>query len=140
MGKAPRIVLCDYCTNPAELVGGAVIYPHRPDLSHARFYRCVACEAWVGCHAGTLTPLGRLAKKDLRDAKVRAHAVFDPLWKLKHARENISKGHARRAAYRWLAQQLGIEPAKCHIGMFDVETCLRVVEVCSPYNRSAVNG
>ncbi|WP_247790043.1 MULTISPECIES: zinc-finger-containing protein [unclassified Bradyrhizobium] len=39
---------------------------------------------------------------------------------------------ARGSGYRWLSEQLGINRKRCQIGMFDVETCRRVVEICSP--------
>lgn len=113
---------CSYCDQPSELVGGLDIYPHRPDLAHKWFYRCLPCSAYVGCHPGTKKPLGRLANEQLRRAKNRAHAAFDPLWK---------NGPMKRGdAYHWLAKRLEIPVKACHIGMFDEETCLRVVEVC----------
>lgn len=122
-------VKCDYCGRQAELVAGDVIYPHRPDLFEKRFWRCVPCDAFVGCHApgngygdGT-RPLGRLANAELRRAKMRAHAAFDPLWK--------AKGMRRREAYAWLAEQLSIEFDQCHIGMFDVNRCHEVVAIVS---------
>jgi hypothetical protein len=37
---------------------------------------------------------------------------------------------SRRGAYRWLAEQMGITGDDCHIGMFDVAQCRRVVEIC----------
>jgi hypothetical protein len=127
-------LLCPYCGATAVLVGGDVIYPWRPDLAHKRFWKCLACpDAYVGCHPGTNNPLGRLADPLLRLAKQHAHAVFDPLWEAKVERENISKGEARGRAYRWLAEQLGIEPDYCHIGLMDMETCYRVVVLCRPY-------
>lgn len=67
---------------------------------------------------GTL-PLGRLANAELRQAKRAAHAAFDPLWQ--------SRRMSRRSAYAWLAQQLGIAVEDCHIGMFDTESCQRVI-------------
>lgn len=112
---------CPYCKRPAELVSGAVIYPHRPDLEGKRFHRCEPCRAWVGCHPGTTIPLGRLANDALRRAKRAAHEAFDPLWKNRHMRRN--------AAYKWLAERLGIPPGFCHIGAFDEAECARVVEV-----------
>lgn len=117
---------CDYCNNEVELVGGDVIYPHRPDLYRSKYYYCANDQAWVGCHPGTTKPLGRLANAELRLAKQQAHAVFDPLWR--------DTGRPRRYLYHWLAIQLGISKDDCHIGMFDVEQCQRVVEIC----RSAV--
>lgn len=112
---------CQYCEQPAPLVSGDAIYPHRPDLAHKKFYQCAPCGAYVGCHDGTERALGRLANAELRAAKSKAHLVFDPLWK--------SGKQTRSAAYKWLAQQLGIEPKKCHIGWMDLEMCQRVIEV-----------
>lgn len=124
--------VCPYCDQTAELVAGDVIYPHRPDLSSRCFWRCEPCGAWVGTHKDSKrhAPLGRLANVELRKAKQQAHAVFDPLWKGKMRRDKCSKTEARQAGYRWLADQLEIEGSACHIGMFDVETCRRVVAIC----------
>lgn len=126
---------CPYCGQDAALVSGDVVYPNRADLGDKRFWRCADCSAWVGCHPGTDRPLGRLADADLRAAKQRAHASFDPLWQTKMRRERTGKGEARGAGYIWLANQLGIAFAECHIGMFDVATCDRVVAICKPFHR-----
>jgi len=115
-------VICPYCNSEAVLVTGAVIYPHRTDLYNKYFYRCEPCEAYVGCHLNTQVPLGRLANAELRKAKLEAHNAFDPLWK--------SRKLTRTAAYAWLAEKLGIKVADCHIGMFDIPTCLLVVQIC----------
>lgn len=128
---------CSYCGDPARLVFGTEIYPHRADLWMKLFWHCAPCGAWVGCHQGTDTPLGRLANAELRGAKQRAHAAFDPLWQRKQLRDGCSKNAARGAGYAWLAKQLGVEPKDCHIGMFDVQQCLRVVEVCRSIGASA---
>jgi hypothetical protein len=51
-----------------------------------------------------------------------AHAAFDPHWK---------KGNVKRKqAYARLADALGIAVKDCHIGMFDIQQCARVVSVC----------
>jgi len=113
---------CDYCGEPAKLVTGKEIYPHRKDLYSKKIYSCSDCGAYVGCHDGTEKPLGRLANKQLRYWKMRSHAAFDPKWRTKHM--------TRGAAYRWLAKKLGIHWKACHIGMFDVDMCKRVVEIC----------
>ena len=118
--------LCPYCASKSELVKGSVIYPHRNDLYNLNFWLCAPCDAYVGCHKGTTNPLGRLANKELRSAKSEAHKFFDPLW---HNSEKPRR-HARNAAYSWLAEALGVPTQECHIGMFDVETCRRVVEIC----------
>lgn len=117
-------VVCDYCHRDAELVTGKVVYPHRPDLFHKFFWQCAPCGAFVGCHEknkgygdGT-RPFGRLANAELRRAKSAAHDAFDPLWR--------SGQMSRHDAYAWLARALGMSPANCHIGMFDVDLCNRV--------------
>lgn len=101
-------VLCPYCNEPAELVGGRSIYPHRPDLFGKKFYRCEKDKAWVGCHNGGIVPLGRLANAELRAAKSVCHALFDPLWKRKMERDGCAQVEARSAAYAWLAKELNI--------------------------------
>lgn len=121
------MIICDYCQQPAQLVTGETVYPHRPDLHYLRFWQCLPCDAWVGCHKGTKRPLGRLANAELRAAKMAAHAAFDELWR----RTTPAGSFDRNGAYAWLAEQLGIERADCHIGMFDVEQCKRVVEICT---------
>lgn len=128
-------ITCDYCKRPAELVAGDVVYPHRPDLRAKKFYRCEPCAAWVGCHPNTTTPMGRLATKDLREAKQAAHAAFDPIWKERFDRKSAEDStyrqhHARGGRYKVLAKLLGIPMAECHIGMFSVDLCRRTVEIC----------
>jgi hypothetical protein len=116
-------VTCPYCDQTAELVAGAALYPDIPSLHDKKFYSCAPCGAHVGCHDGTTTPLGRLADAELRRAKMNAHAAFDPLWR--------SRQMTRKAAYSRLAKELGIERDKCHIGMFDLETCRRVAAIAA---------
>ena len=117
----PRVV-CSYCKQAALLVsGGGAIYPHRADLFEKKFWQCVPCGAYVGCHGngdGTV-PLGRLANTNLRQAKIEAHAAFDPLW---------SSGEiSRRQAYAWLSSVMRLLPHDTHIGFFDVNQCNEVV-------------
>jgi len=121
------MVTCVYCNEPAELVSGEEIYPHRPDLFTKKFWRCRPCNAYVGCHKPNIgygdgtRPLGRLANAELRAAKSAAHAAFDPVWQ-----EGVVK---RGSAYAWLAEKLGIQAKQCHIGEFDVDQCKRVVQI-----------
>lgn len=117
---------CQYCNEPAGLVGGDVIYPHREDLYHLKFWNCSPCGAYVGCHkAGNnqgdgTKPLGVLANKDLRKVKYLAHASFDTIWK--------SKMMSRKEAYSWLAWELQVPKKECHIGMFTIQQCEKIVE------------
>lgn len=77
---------------------------------------------------GTDAPLGPLANAELRDWKRRAHAAFDPIWRV-HSHNKKKKAQARLAAYAALAKELGIPAQDCHIGMFSVDLCRRTVQV-----------
>jgi hypothetical protein len=112
--------VCPYCKRFSKAVTGKEIYPHRKDLFSLNFYSCAGCNAYVGTHKGTLKPLGRLANKELRRAKSKAHKAFDPLWKC--------LGMKRKEAYKWLAETLNIKVSECHIGLFDIEECETVVK------------
>ena len=113
---------CPYCNRDAVKVTGEKLYPHRKDLYSLRFWMCEPCNAYVGCHKGTDTPLGRLANAELRAMKSKAHKAFDPLWK---------EGYmSRREAYTWLSEVLDISSDECHIGMFDVPRCEEVIDLC----------
>jgi len=87
-------------------------------------YLCRPCNAYVGVHRGSNKPLGRLANAELRQWKQAAHAAFDPLWKTGRFRGK------RNGAYKWLAAQMGLPVEETHIGMFDVEKCKRVIQIC----------
>lgn len=119
-----KTVYCDYCGRRAEYVDSKIIY----GKSYGMIYLCRNCMAYVGVHKGTSTPLGRLANAELRHWKMHAHAVFDPLWQY-----GRFKGR-RNAAYAWLSQQMGLPIQRTHIGMFDVQQCKQVVEICRKEN------
>ena len=128
-------ILCPYCGKPATLIQDSS--PIYRGTNFGPVFICWPCEAWVGVHKGTHKPLGRLANAELRRAKMAAHAAFDPLWMARMRRDNLRKGHARGKGYKWLAGQMGIERKDCHIGLFTVEQCNKVVEICSPFLRAA---
>lgn len=120
------LVTCGECGEPAELVGGLEIYPHRPDLAEFQFWRCAPCDAWTGCHRGTTKPKGTVAREAVRLARRRAHEAFDPIWMDGPV---WGRKRRRRQAYRWLAKKLGVPERNAHIGALDVEGCDRVVEI-----------
>ena len=112
--------VCPYCGNEPELVNSTEVYG--PGHDYGNLMACLDCDAYVGTHGGKRKPLGRLADRRLRIWKKRAHAAFDPLWK---------KGDMTRSkAYRWLSERLDIDPEWCHIGMFGMRYCKKVVAVC----------
>lgn len=131
-GVAP---ICPYCGQLSKFLPSSEgIY----SKDYGPVYACMPCRAWVGCHHGTRTALGRLANKELRIAKMRAHAAFDPLWKKRTDNKHLKKHKSRAKAYSWLSETLGIPSEHCHIGMFDVEVCKRVIEVCNAYSKGDI--
>lgn len=129
-------VECPYCCSRANLESSKKIYGGR---DFGLVYICAnypTCDAYVGVHKGTCKPLGRLADFELRRWKNKAHAAFDPLWRIgldKKLSEGHSRSYIRNKAYKWLADQLGMATKDCHIGMFDVDLCKAVVEICHRY-------
>lgn len=117
--RKQRAVACDYCGQPAAyLPSSAALYASGKDYGPA--WACMPCGAWVGCHKGTDRPLGRLANADLRRLKIAAHAAFDPLWR----RGLFDRG----GAYAWLSDQMGLDIKDTHIGMFNEDQCVRVIQ------------
>lgn len=115
------VPICPHCGKSAKAVLGSAIYPHRDDLRFKWFWRCAPCDAYVGCHAGTKTPLGTLANAATRAARQRAHAAFDPLWK--------DKRMSRSDAYALMQRLLGLKPADAHISRLTAEQCDWLVEL-----------
>ena len=124
---------CPYCGFDAvHYPSSGIVYAGRDFGPVWVCSRYPTCDAYVGCHkdGDGKRPLGRLADKALRQAKMRAHAAFDPLWK--------ELGLRRRKAYAKLADALGIPVDDCHIGMFDEAMCARVVAVCGQLRQNAL--
>ncbi|MCW3466528.1 DUF3268 family zinc-finger domain-containing protein [Chitinophaga nivalis] len=114
--------ICPYCGGEPIFTDSCEIY----GKSYGMISLCRPCDAYCGVHKGTNKPLGRLADKKLREMKKLAHAAFDPIWQ-----EKILN---RKEAYKWLSAKLNISEQRCHIGMFDIETCLLVINSCKLFN------
>ena len=107
---------CPYCGNATQLVDDTEIY----GVSYGgKYYICKPCDAWVGCHKGTDKALGRIADKNLRELKRKAHEEFDPIWK-----DGILP---RSKAYEVLSIAFELPIEYTHIGMFDEELCRKVI-------------
>ena len=96
---------CNHCGNDAEWVENKEVYKKNYGKSYM-MWLCRRCDAYVGCHNNTKQPLGEyLAKEDLRKARMRAHAIIDPLWK--------SGRYQRHKIYLALSDAFGY---RVHIG------------------------
>lgn len=125
--------ICPYCKGGTEYIDSSYVYGR----SYGMIYICKPCDAYVGTHKGSNKALGRLANKELREAKKRAHYYFDQIAKTNLINKIWPKWipdiSNRNKAYKWLSMQLDIEEDFCHIGMMDVAQCTKVVEVCMPF-------
>lgn len=97
---------CCGCGEDIEprLTDGAEIYPHRPDLSGLPFWRCDACNNFVGCHHKTpnrTKPLGCIPTPEIKKARQHIHRVLDPIWKQKKI--------PREKLYCEIAAKLGVK-------------------------------
>lgn len=108
---------CPYCGKEAQWVDNVKIYGKRYGKSYMMWW-CKPCDALVGCHQNTRKPLGTLANKELRGLRIKAHAVFDPLWK--------SGNMTRDDAYHLLKEKTG---KWLHIGEADVEDCKLIINL-----------
>lgn len=86
----------------ARLTDGREVYPHRPDLSGLPFWKCDDCGNFVGCHHKTrqrTKPLGVIATREIKDARIKIHALIDPIWR--------SGKMQRSALYGKISAQIG---------------------------------
>lgn len=107
---------CPYCGKEAEWVSNEVVYGRRYGKSYMCYY-CRDCDSYVGCHNNTREALGTMANRELRQLRIQAHAVFDPLWK--------TGKMSRQKAYKYLN---GLFNKKIHIGQADEETCRAIIQ------------
>jgi len=79
---------------------------------------CHDCDTSVGCHRGTMRPLGTMADHELRLARIRAHEALDEVW---------NRGVLTRTeTYKELAAAMGLPRDRCHIGHMGIDDCRRV--------------
>ena len=109
-------MICPYCKKEAKWCDNKEVYGRRYGKSYMCYW-CKDCDAYVGCHQNTRNPLGTMANKELREWRMKAHAVIDPLWK--------SGGKSRKEVYKELDKLFGF---KVHIGSADKELCQKIIK------------
>lgn len=90
-----------------------------------KFYGCSRfpeCRSTHGAHPDG-TPLGIPATKATKQARIRAHDVFDQL----HRPGRMT----RSQAYVFLAKRMGMSKDECHIGRFDAAQCDQVIAIAT---------
>jgi hypothetical protein len=89
------------------------------------YYICLDCGASTGCHAKTNIPFGKLADKQVRILRIKAHLFFDRLWK--------SGLINRSRAYAWLSEELKIEENECHISWLTKDQLIKTAIISKTY-------
>ncbi len=110
------ITYCPYCDKQATVVFGSEIYIARPELNMAVFWRCEDCDAHV-----RIGSRATMANRYLRSLRIKAHEALDPLWS--------TKLMTRNEVYTWLSEALDKPSEACHIGLFDINTCVKVIDL-----------
>lgn len=109
--EARTDLVCGDCGAPMEI---------RPS-KYGCFYGCTRypdCRGTHGAHSDG-RPKGIPANKETREARIRAHRVFDQIWKGQHM--------SRRDAYRWMREVMHLSHNEAHIGRFDSESCEKLI-------------
>lgn len=98
-------IFCVECNKDikAKIVSGNIVYPRSPKLAHDKFWMCNSCKNFVGCHKNAnknkMKPLGVIANKELKQARIKIHQIIDPIWK----EEKMKRGEI----YALLSKELG---------------------------------
>jgi hypothetical protein len=133
---------CQYCNRPAVYRSSSS--HHYNGRDYGPIWECARCSAWVGCHPDG-SPLGSVANAALRAVRIQVKQVFNSLWTdVESAYDGIplrrrDVGHVRQVmrtrAYEWLAHQMKLPPAQCHVAMFDETQCrwaMRIIQDLQP--------
>ena len=125
-GGMDLVQTCPYCRSPVELKHSSAVYRNGKD--YGMMYVCSQypkCDSYVGCHPNSSHPLGMLASAELRQARQRAHASFDRIWK--------AGLKSRTQAYKWLKRAMALEAYEAHIGQMNARECAHVVAVVEQF-------
>jgi len=117
--------ICPYCREDTVLVDSIEVHSR----SYGYLWLRDRCDARVGCHKGTQHPLGTPANEELRALRAAVHAALDFSWK--------KQVMTRSGVYLWLSEELDIPFSDAHVGVFNEQTCRRVIELCREKKRQS---
>ena len=121
--KKKKEIKCPYCGSRAVLRDASYVYGESAWVK--KLYVCSRypeCDAYVGVHEGTDMPKGTLANSELRNKRIKAHKVFDAIWKNKIMKRN--------SAYRWMSEKFCLSSEQTHIGNFSEYMCECLIAEC----------
>lgn len=103
---------------PCPDCGGTMILKEGP---YGRYFGCKdpGCR---GAHSATEEglPRGIPGNVETRKWRQQAHSIFDTVWK--------SRKVSRFQCYLLLADYMSLSQDECHISLFDIEQCKKVIE------------
>jgi len=119
---------CPYCDQQAEWVENKEVYGRNYGKSYM-IWLCRPCDAYVGCHNNTQQAFGSMADKATRDARMKAHAAVDPIWK---------SGKAYKGTvYKLLSKKLGYS---VHMGNASTKECEEIIKTAALLFPLSVSG
>ncbi len=108
-------VICGECQSPMAL----------KNSRFGKFWGCTRYPLCMGTHGAHPDgkPLGVPANAATKQARMRAHAAFDRLWR--------SGKMSRTDAYRWMQKNMDLTKDEAHIGKFDMAKCAKLEDLVS---------
>ena len=114
---------------PGEVLGMKCVEPGCNGFLHLMWSDRVqrywySCTNWPRCK-GSLpcdksgAPRGEPRTREVQEWRVKAHKIFETLWKDKHC--------SRSSAYAWFRRVMVLPPYQAHIFKQDVEGCQRLI-------------
>jgi hypothetical protein len=114
-------MICPKCKKEAPWVENKEKYGRNYGKSYMCYY-CKECDTYVGCHNNTRKALGTMADKETQQWRMKAHQVFDPLWR--------NGKMTRKQAYEFIGNR--------HIGESDIEQCQKIINIVT-YGGEIIN-
>ncbi len=105
--------LCS-CGNKPVFMDSKKIY----GKSYGMVYYCPFCKEYVGVHNGTNIPLGTIADKETKKYRMQAHNLLEAKF-----------GKNKTKAYKWIRKTMHLSNENAHIGKFDKDDCIRLIEL-----------
>ena len=119
-----KAIKCPYCGAKTVIRDGTYVYGESSWIKKV----CVCsrypeCDSFVGVYEHTGLPKGTLANSELRNKRIKAHKVFDSIWK--------KRIMDRDSAYRWMKDKFGLTLSQAHIGNFSDYMCNCLIDECN---------
>ena len=119
-----KAIKCPYCGSKTVIRDGTYVYGENSWIKKV----CVCsrypeCDSFVGVYEHTGLPKGTLANSELRNKRIKAHKVFDSIWK--------KRIMDRDSAYRWMKDKFGLTLSQAHIGNFSDYMCNCLIDECN---------